>query len=148
MGCQQPYHFHRGDLQYGLDELLEGGNRESALVQDHLYVVSHATGEDKLERIMPKRFNHLVPKLKASDYDYIIFDMPPLPSIEQVSELLFQLKQAFDDFIVTVLSAVLDRQWARLAGIVISVNVLSGFVSALYASLIAAGVRASEDALL
>jgi len=87
MGCQQPYHFHRGDLQYGLDELLEGGNRESALVQDHLYVVSHATGEDKLERIMPKRFNHLVPKLKASDYDYIIFDMPAVSQLSVTPQL-------------------------------------------------------------
>ncbi len=28
--------------------------------------------------IFPQRFNHLVPKLKASDFDYIIFDMPPV----------------------------------------------------------------------
>ena len=91
----------------------------------------------------------VLPSTSVPDIGWrILFDMPARPSVEQVSELLFQLKQAFDDFIVTVLSAVLDRQWARLAGIVISVNVLSGFVSALYASLIAAGVRASEDALL
>ncbi len=78
----------------------------------------------------------------------IIFDLAPHPSIEQVSELLFQIKQAFDDFIVTVLSVVLDEKLARLVGILVSVNVLSGFVSALYASLIAAGVRRTEDALL
>jgi hypothetical protein len=91
----------------------------------------------------------VLPSTSVPDIGWkIIFDMPPRPSIEQVSELLFQLKQAFDDFIVTVLSVALDPQVARLIGIVISVNVLSGFVSALYASLIAAGVRASEDALL
>jgi hypothetical protein len=91
----------------------------------------------------------VIPAPSVSDIGWkIIFDMPPHPSIGEVSELLFQLKQAFDDFIVTVLSVALDPQWARLVGIVISVNVLSGFVSALYASLIAAGVRASEDALL
>jgi Mrp family chromosome partitioning ATPase len=27
---------------------------------------------------LPKRFASLIPKLKASDYDYIIFDMPPV----------------------------------------------------------------------
>jgi Mrp family chromosome partitioning ATPase/uncharacterized protein involved in exopolysaccharide biosynthesis len=32
-------------------------------------------------RVLPKRFNALVPKLKASDYDYIIFDMPPISQI-------------------------------------------------------------------
>ncbi|MEI9902241.1 MAG: hypothetical protein WDN31_21580 [Hyphomicrobium sp.] len=65
-----------------------------------------------------------------------------------MSELFFQLKQAFDDFIVRALSVVLDERWARLVGIVISVNVLSGFVSAVYAAIIASGVRKAEDALL
>ena len=92
---------------------------------------------------------HLLPAVSVADIGWeIIFKMPAVPSIEQVSELLFQIKQAFDDFIVTVLSVALDEKLARLIGIVVSVNVLSGFVSALYASLIAAGVRRAEDALL
>ena len=70
------------------------------------------------------------------------------PSIAQVSELFFQLKQAFDEFIVKALGVFMREEWARLAGIVISVNVLSGFVSALYAALIAGGVRRAEDTLL
>ncbi len=65
-----------------------------------------------------------------------------------MSELFFQLKQAFDEFIVKALGVVLDPQWARLVGVVISVNVLSGFVSAVYAALIADAVRQAEDALL
>jgi Mrp family chromosome partitioning ATPase len=28
--------------------------------------------------VAPSRFKTIVPKLKASDYDYIIFDMPPV----------------------------------------------------------------------
>jgi hypothetical protein len=92
---------------------------------------------------------HLLPALSVADIGWkIIFEMPAVPSIEQVSELLFQIKQAFDDFIVTLLSVALDEKLARLIGVVVSVNVLSGFVSALYASLIAAGVRRTEDALL
>jgi hypothetical protein len=91
----------------------------------------------------------LIPSASVSDIGWrIVFDMPPIPSIEQVSELLFQLKQAFDDFIVRMLSVAVDPEWARLAGILISINVLSGFVSALYAALIAAGVRRAEEALL
>jgi hypothetical protein len=31
--------------------------------------------------VLPKRFSHLVPMMKASDYDYIIFDMPPVSEI-------------------------------------------------------------------
>jgi len=91
----------------------------------------------------------VLPSASVGDIGWkIIFDMPPRPSIAQVSELFFQIKQAFDDFVVTVLSVILDRQLARLLGIVISVNVLSGFVSALYAALIAAGVRRAEETLL
>lgn len=91
----------------------------------------------------------VIPQASVGDIGWkIIFDLPPKPSIEQVSELFFQIKQAFDDFIVTILSAVMDAQLARLAGIVISVNVLSGFVSALYAALVATAVRKSEDTLL
>lgn len=92
---------------------------------------------------------HLVPAVSVADIGWeIIFKVPTHPSIEQVSELLFQIKQAFDDFIVTVLGALLDDKLARLIGIVVSVNVLSGFVSALYAALIAAGVRKAENTLL
>ena len=73
-------HFYRGRPHCGLDELLENGigNRDDALVQDKLYVVSGNSNGDKLPRILPKRFASLLPKLKASDYDYIIFDMPPV----------------------------------------------------------------------
>jgi len=74
----------------------------------------------------------------------IIFETPENPSVEQVSELLFQLKQAFDQFIVSMLSQVMSADWARLIAIVVSVNVLSGFVSAVYAALIASGVRRAE----
>lgn len=78
----------------------------------------------------------------------IIFNTPEHPSVEQVSELFFQLKQAFDEFIVKALSVVVGAEWARVIGILVSVNVLSGFVSAVYAALIAQGVRAAEDGLL
>jgi succinoglycan biosynthesis transport protein ExoP len=76
--------FLGGHLNCGLDEVLESEKRNDALVQDNLYVVSESGNGDagasqgKLARILPKRFTNLMPKLKASDYDYIIFDMPPI----------------------------------------------------------------------
>ena len=91
----------------------------------------------------------VLPQASVGDIGWkIIFDLPTRPSVEQMSELLFQIKQAFDDFIVTVMSVGLDAGLARLIAIVVSVNVLSGFVSALYAALIATGVRRAEEALL
>jgi hypothetical protein len=77
----------------------------------------------------------------------LVWELPEKPSVSQVSELFFQLKQAFDDFIVTLLATVMERDWARLVGVVISVNVLSGFVASVYAALIAAMVRAAEEGL-
>jgi Mrp family chromosome partitioning ATPase len=72
------HQFYRGSPACGLDEALELEKRSSALVQDNLYVVRESAKSDKLPRVLPKRFTHLVPKLKASDYDYIIFDLPPI----------------------------------------------------------------------
>jgi hypothetical protein len=67
---------------------------------------------------------HLLPAVSVADIGWeIIFKVPTHPSVEQVSELIFQIKQAFDDFIVTVLSVVLDERLARLIGVVVSVNV-------------------------
>lgn len=70
--------FVRGRQACGLDELLhEGGN---AHVEEKLYVVAE-NNSDRLTRSMPQRFTKLVPKLKASDFDYILFDMPPVSQI-------------------------------------------------------------------
>lgn len=71
-------HFQRG-TQIGLDQLLD--TRNSAFVRDNLYVVSEHSGGERLAKGMPQRFSQLVPKLKASDFDYIIFDMPPVNQI-------------------------------------------------------------------
>jgi hypothetical protein len=77
----------------------------------------------------------------------LVWELPQKPSVSQVSELFFQLKQAFDDFIVTLLGTFMSQEWARLVGIVISVNVLTGFVASVYAALIAACVRTAEEGL-
>lgn len=87
----------------------------------------------------------LVPAPTVGDIGWtIVWEMPKVPTVEQASELFFRLKQAFDDFVVTMLSAFVPPQWARVLGIVISVNVLAGFVAALYAALIAGVVRRIE----
>jgi len=64
---------------YGVSEVLKPGGRAEARVQERLYVarLDEVTGVD-LALVLCRRFNYLVPKLKASDYDYIIFDMPPV----------------------------------------------------------------------
>ncbi|HEV2695331.1 MAG TPA: Wzz/FepE/Etk N-terminal domain-containing protein [Verrucomicrobiae bacterium] len=70
--------FFQGKPSCKLDDALESETRDGALVSENLYVVTEDTFTDKLPRALPKRFASLIPKLKASDYDYIIFDMPPV----------------------------------------------------------------------
>ncbi len=78
-------HFHKGATVVGLEELLD--TKQSAQVQDNLYVVSENSNSDRLAKGMPQRFNQLIPKLKASDFDYIIFDMPPINQISVTPRL-------------------------------------------------------------
>jgi succinoglycan biosynthesis transport protein ExoP len=66
--------FIKGKVTCDLDQLLEA--RSQAHVKENLYVVAESEGSDRLSRNLPKRFANIIPKLKASDFDYIIFDMP------------------------------------------------------------------------
>ena len=77
----EAHHFYKGKLNHGLDEVLEKSTRGDSMVQDNLYVAREQPADQKLPRILPKRFSHLLPKMKASDFDYIIFDMPPVSQI-------------------------------------------------------------------
>jgi uncharacterized protein involved in exopolysaccharide biosynthesis/Mrp family chromosome partitioning ATPase len=79
--------FVRGQPGCQLDDALLSDKRDNALVQENLYVVSEGSNADKLPRVLPKRFASLMPKLKASDYDYIIFDMPPVSQTSVTTRL-------------------------------------------------------------
>jgi polysaccharide biosynthesis transport protein len=80
--------FHKGKLACGLDDVLEAEKRENALVQENLYVAAEPVDEDdKLPRVLPKRFAGLIPRLKASDFDYVIFDMPPVNQVSMTARL-------------------------------------------------------------
>ncbi len=72
-------YFHAGKAGCGLEELLQ--TRANAQVQERLFVASDGSRGDKLSRILPQRFAKLLPQLKSSDFDYIIFDMPPVSQI-------------------------------------------------------------------
>lgn len=88
----------------------------------------------------------LVPSPTVGDIGWtIVWEMPKIPTVEQASELFFRLKQAFDDFVFTLLQVYLPLPAARALGIIISVNVLAGFVASLYAAVIAGLVRRVES---
>jgi uncharacterized protein involved in exopolysaccharide biosynthesis/Mrp family chromosome partitioning ATPase len=94
-----------------LDDALVSDKRENALVQENLYVVSEASNASNLPRILPKRFASLVPKLKSSDYDYIIFDMPPVTQTSVTTRLA-----GFMDMVMLVIeSEKTDREAVQQA---------------------------------
>ncbi len=105
------HHFYKGHLSCGIDEALSKDTRQEALVQDNLYVVTESSNEDTLPRVLPKRFTSLVPKLKASDYDYIIFDMPPMSQIS----ITPRLAKFMDMIMVVVESEKTDRDVVQRA---------------------------------
>jgi uncharacterized protein involved in exopolysaccharide biosynthesis/Mrp family chromosome partitioning ATPase len=103
--------FHKGKPVCGLDEALESETRSGALVQGRLYVVAEGSDGDRLSRISPKRFTDLLPKLKASGYDYIIFDMPP---VSQTS-VTARLAGVMDMTVFVIESERTDREIVRQA---------------------------------
>ena len=110
----------RASSSLGLDDIFEKekANRESALVQENLYVVKESSNRDKLPAMLPKRFSHLVSKMKASDYDYIIFDMPPVTQISVTPRLA-----RFMDMVLLVVEAEkTDRDAAQRAAALLSEN--------------------------
>jgi uncharacterized protein involved in exopolysaccharide biosynthesis/Mrp family chromosome partitioning ATPase len=78
--------FYNGEPGYSLDEVLETGNK-CTLVKANLYIINEQANGDKLPTNLPKKLSALMPKLKASDYDYIIFDMPPVNQITATARL-------------------------------------------------------------
>jgi len=70
-------------------------------VKDNLYLA--AIGEEnsnKLANVLPTRFTQILPKLRASEYDYIIFDMPAVSPMSATPRLA-----SYMDIVLLVLEA-------------------------------------------
>lgn len=109
--------FYKGKPGCGLADALEPDARAEALVQENLYLASmrpeDGAGEkDGNNRFLPARFNKIIPELKASDYDYVIFDMPPVTPTSVTPRLSSNM-----DLVLLVLEAERSgQQSARQAG--------------------------------
>jgi hypothetical protein len=75
----------------------------------------------------------------------LMFNLAARPTLAQGSEMLFMLKQKFDDLFYTLLQTVLGDQAAAAVGVLTSVNMLTGFIIGIYAVVIAEAVRYLED---
>jgi len=78
LGPEEVHPFFKGKPAYSLTAALKP-QTEIASASDNLYLAtvgSSSTGG--LAQIGLKKFFDMMPNMKASDFDYIIFDMPPL----------------------------------------------------------------------
>jgi uncharacterized protein involved in exopolysaccharide biosynthesis len=78
LGPEQVHPFFKGKPAYSLTAALKP-QTEIASASENLYLAtvgSSTTGG--LAQVGLKRFFDMMPNMKASDFDYIIFDMPPL----------------------------------------------------------------------
>lgn len=71
-------HFLHGKPGFTLKQMLEGGVLEGNPEPKGLYLVSVGDSAHALTKSVPQKLAELVPKLKVSQFDYIIFDMPPV----------------------------------------------------------------------
>lgn len=62
----------------GLANVFDEANPESSRVNDHLAIASALPVSLEQRKTLPKHLAELMPRLMATDYDYIIFDMPPV----------------------------------------------------------------------
>lgn len=75
----------------------------------------------------------------------LVFELPQQPTLAQLSQFLFDVKQTLDALIRTFLQRLIDPTYATLAGTIISLNVLMGLVIAIYSVIAAEIVRILED---
>ena len=84
-----------------------------------------------------------VPSFQKIGWD-LLFNLAARPTVAQGSEMLFMLKQKFDELFLTLLQGVLGEQAANVVGVLTSVNMLSGFIIAIFAVVIAEIVHRME----
>ena len=79
LGPDHVHPFFRGKPAYPLATALQPSNSMDA-ASENLYLATVGNSQTGLAQLGLKKFFDLMPNLKASDFDYIIFDMPPLAS--------------------------------------------------------------------
>lgn len=87
LGQESAQQFYHGKAVSDLEQLLDTAPVKEKKNEGKLVVAAEGTNGMKLPRILPNRFNDLVPKLKSSEFDYIIFDMPAVSPISVTPRL-------------------------------------------------------------
>ncbi len=87
LGSESAQQFYHGKNIENLEQLLGDSPVTEKKNEGKLVVAAEGSNGFKLPKILPNRFNDLVPKLKTSEFDYIIFDMPAVSPISVTPRL-------------------------------------------------------------
>jgi polysaccharide biosynthesis transport protein len=68
--------FFRGNLASSLSELFEPGAAPVHGQYDNLYLATGTERNGEVSPLVPSKFYEMLPRMRSSDFDYIIFDMP------------------------------------------------------------------------
>ena len=68
--------FFRGNLASSLSDLFLPGQMAAHGQYDNLYLATGTERNGELTPLVPAKFYEMLPKMRSSDFDYIIFDMP------------------------------------------------------------------------
>jgi Mrp family chromosome partitioning ATPase len=103
--------FYNGEPGHHLTHPLETNGASEDPVFDAGLHVAPTNGEarDKLVPAQTSRLNYLIPKLKASEYDYIIFDMPRVSQTSSTARMA-----GYMDIVLLVLESEKTAQQAAM----------------------------------
>ncbi len=62
----------------------------------------------------------------------LVFDLPQRPTVEQLSDLAFKIRQTIDALVTDVAGGLLGEAYAPIIAVLVSVDVLIGFALAVY----------------
>ena len=77
LGPEEVHPFFKGKPAYPLNKALKPSSSITSAA-DNLYLATVGSPNAGPAQLGLKKFFDMMPNLKASDFDYIIFDMPPL----------------------------------------------------------------------
>lgn len=103
--AQAVHPFYRGELACNLTDALELDKRQSGMVLQNLYVATAGNPNDPATTNLPKQLARVVPQLRVSDYDYIVFDLPPTMPTTMTARLAGMM-----DLVVLVVESEKDTQ--------------------------------------
>ena len=86
-GSQSLHPLLLGQEARSVVDVVEAGDRETAMIGNNLYVASGYADANGNAVLHPTSIARMLPKIKMSDYDYVVFDMPIVSPTSITSKL-------------------------------------------------------------